>query len=49
MPDSETVQLGDKIKAVLLDGQSTLLVSPNTANADRAPWQTCTKQELRPY
>lgn len=49
LPDSDAVQLGDKIKAVLLDGQSTLLVAPNTMNADRASWQTCTKQQLRPY
>jgi hypothetical protein len=47
--DSEKVQLGDKVKAVLLDGKSTLLVAPNTMDAARAPWQTCTKQQLRAY
>jgi hypothetical protein len=47
--DHEKVQLGDKVKAVLLDGQSTLLLTPNTMNTERAPWQTCTKQQLKAY
>ena len=47
--EAEKVQLGDKVKAVLLDGKSTLLVSPNTMDAARAPWQTCTKQQLKVY
>jgi len=49
LQDSEAVQLGDKVKAVLLDGKATLLVSPNTLDAARASWQTCTKQQLRAY
>lgn len=47
--EAEKVQLGDKVKAVLLDGKETLLVSPNTMDGARAPWQTCTKQQLRAY
>jgi len=47
--EAEKVQLGDKVKAVLLDGKSTLLVSPNTMDAGRAPWQTCTRQQLKAY
>ncbi|MBN2107140.1 MAG: hypothetical protein JW832_06900 [Deltaproteobacteria bacterium] len=47
--EAEKVQLGDKVKAVLLEGRSTLLVTPNTMDAARAPWQTCTKQQLKVY
>ncbi len=41
----EMVLLGEKVKTVLLDGKSVLLVVP----ADGAAWQTCSKQQLRNY
>lgn len=48
--DKERIQLGEKIKAVLLEGKATLLVSPATVEKpDQASWQTCTKQQLKAY
>lgn len=49
LPDSDTVQLGEKVKSVLLDGQPTLLVFPNTMDPHLAPWQTCTKEQFKLY
>ena len=43
--DLDIVRLGDKVKTVLLDGKSVLLVEP----ADGTCWQTCTKQQLKGY
>jgi hypothetical protein len=48
--DSEKIKMGDKIKAVLLEGRATLLVSPvSSEDSDQATWQTCTKQQLKVY
>lgn len=42
----ETVKLGDRVKTVLLDGKSVLLVVPGS---DGDAWQTCSKQQLKNY
>lgn len=48
--DTDRVQLGEKVKAVLLEGKATLLVFPNPGEqAAQAQWQTCTKQQLKVY
>ena len=50
MPDpADLVRLDDKMKTVLLDGRSVLLVEPLVAAADGVAWQTCSKQRLRNY
>jgi hypothetical protein len=46
LEDSEKIRLGHKVKAVLLDGKSTLLV---TALEGDIKWETCRKQQLRGY
>jgi hypothetical protein len=44
---SELVELGEKVKTVLQDGRSVLLVE---ATGDPAtPWRTCSRQQLRNY
>lgn len=48
LPDDAEVQLGDKIKTVMIGGRSTLLVTPEVADGDQA-WRICGKQELRCY
>jgi hypothetical protein len=45
--DKEQIRLGSKVKAVLLENKSTLLVFKNTEEPD--VWQTCTKQQLKKY
>lgn len=48
--DEELVMLGEKVKAVLLDGKSVVLVAPREeADTDGIMWQTCTKQQLRNF
>ncbi len=48
--DSDKVRLGDKVKAVLLDGKSTLLVNKIESEGDfTAQWETFSKQQLRAY
>ena len=46
---AELVRLGDKVKTVLLDGKSVLLVEPLDDAGDGVAWQTCSKQRLRSY
>jgi hypothetical protein len=46
---SELVQLGNKVKTVLLEGKSVLLVSSAGPGAAGAPWRTCSQQQLRGY
>lgn len=45
--DDELICLGETIKAVMLNGKTTLLVFPNE-NED-AKWQTCTKNYLKRF
>ena len=45
----ERVKLGEKVKTVLLEGKSVLLVEPVKGAADGTAWQTCSKQQLRSY
>jgi hypothetical protein len=46
---TELVQMGDRVKTVLLDGKSVLLVVPAEGVADGAVWRTCSKQQLKNY
>jgi hypothetical protein len=43
------VLLGEKVKTVLMDGRSVLLVVPTEAAADGAQWQTCSRQQLKKH
>lgn len=45
----EQVLLGDKVKTVLLDGKSVLLLEPLVGNNSGVSWQTCSKQRLKSY
>jgi hypothetical protein len=47
--ERDLVLLGEKVKTVLLDGKSVLLVVPAAETADGIAWQTCSKQQLRSY
>jgi tRNA(Ile2) C34 agmatinyltransferase TiaS len=49
LTERDLVQLGEKVKTVLLDGRSVLLVVPASDTADGIAWQTCSKQQLRSY
>ena len=45
----ERILLGEKVKAVLLDGNPVLLVVPSAKTIDGAAWRSCTKQQLKSY
>lgn len=46
----ELVELGEVVKAVLIDQEAVLLVSPlNSTGNQGAMWRTCSKDELRAY
>ena len=47
LSDSEQIKLGDKVKSILLENKSTLLVFKDPAEPE--VWQTCTKQQLKKY
>ncbi len=47
--EAELVLLGEKVKTVLLDGKSVLLVVPAEGTDSGVAWQTCSKQQLRNY
>jgi hypothetical protein len=47
--NEEIVVLGEKIKTVLLEGMSVLLVMPGEGGSDSAPWRTCPRQLLKKY
>lgn len=50
LPEEETVLLvGDKVKTVLLEGKSVLLVALDEGAADGFAWRTCSKQQLKNY
>jgi hypothetical protein len=49
LTDTELVRLGDRVKTVLLDGKSVLLVVPVEGAADGIAWQACSKQRLKSY
>lgn len=47
---NELVELGEVVKAVLIDCEAVLLVAPLPTPGDRGVvWRTCTKEELRAY
>lgn len=46
----ERVELGEVVKAVLIDREAVLLVNPLTNPGDQgAVWRTCSKEELKGY
>ncbi|MDD2734043.1 MAG: hypothetical protein PHF56_08875 [Desulfuromonadaceae bacterium] len=47
--DFDMVRLGDKVKTVLLDGRSVLLVVATAGASDGPRWQTCSRQLLKKY
>jgi hypothetical protein len=47
--NEEGVILGEKIKTVLLDGKSVLLVMPAKDVTEEALWRTCPRQLLKKY
>lgn len=50
LKDEELVALGEHLKAVYLDGKSTLLVfSKYDETTNSLVWKTCTKQQLSEY
>ena len=49
LDERERVRFGEKVKTVLLDGKSVLLVVPAEEPANGIAWQTCSKQQLRSY
>lgn len=44
---ADQVELGEKIKTVLLKGQSVLLLEPS--EMPNVPWRTCSRRRLRDY
>ena len=51
LADDTEIQLGDKIKTVMIGGRSTLLVTPDCPDSSDAVqrWRICDRQELRCY
>ncbi|MEQ8200336.1 MAG: hypothetical protein ABRQ24_02820 [Syntrophomonadaceae bacterium] len=50
LAEDELVEIGEVVKAVLIDREAVLMVRPLTVPGDRgAVWRTCTKDELRCY
>ncbi len=47
--DIDMVRLGDKVKTVLLDGRSVLLVIATEGAPDGPRWHTCSRQQLKRY
>ncbi len=46
---NQMVELGEKVKPVLLEGKRILLVVPQNAPDARAPWITCPKHIVKTY
>ncbi len=49
LPDHDLVRVGEKVKAVLMDGKVVMPVYPTEDANGRACWQTCTKEQLRKF
>jgi hypothetical protein len=49
LQDHDSVRLGEKVKAVLMDGKTVLLVCPSGSDNGGPRWQTCTKEQLKRY
>lgn len=49
LSNDEIVRIGIKVKAVLLNGKSTLLVYDDSDNGSVPCWKTCSKEQLRVY
>lgn len=47
--NEELVRLGEKVKAVYLEGKAVLLVSPLEPAVEGIHWRTCSRQELQSY
>lgn len=48
LPDEAVIRLGNKVKTVMIEGRSTLLVAPDLAGG-AVPWRSCSNQELKRY
>lgn len=49
IPAEERVRLHDKVKTVLLNGQSVMLVEQDDENPSRGAWQNLSRQRLKRY
>ncbi|MCX5848835.1 MAG: hypothetical protein NTW65_05255 [Deltaproteobacteria bacterium] len=49
IPDEQIIELGEKVKTVLLGGKLVLLVMPVEGEASSAFWRTCPKHILKTY
>lgn len=50
LPEDELIEIGEVVKAVLIDMEAVLMVRPLAVPGDKgAIWRTCTKDELRFY
>ncbi len=49
LPADELVIIGDKVKTVLREDESVLLVIPSEGMADSARWRTCPRQLLKKF
>jgi hypothetical protein len=47
--NDDSVKLGDKVKIVMLDGISVLLITPQDSTTCGPPWSSCSKHQLRKY
>ena len=49
IPDDQIIELGEKVKTVLLGGKLILLVMPVEGETSSASWRTCPKHVLKTY
>lgn len=49
LADHELIILGEKVKSVLLNGQSVLLVEPAKSNDQKILWQTLPHEKIKKY
>jgi hypothetical protein len=47
--NDDQVRLGEKVKTVMLDGRSILMVAPQDSINCGTPWTSCSKHQLRRY
>lgn len=49
LSELESVRLGEKVKSVLLEEKSVLLVTPTHEDSDGVKWEICSRQQLKNY
>lgn len=49
LSEEELIKTEDKVKSVFLGGKSVVLVTPAVGGSGEAPWQLCSKQQLKKY